>query len=55
MTVNPKIPNLALQKRKLLKETRGVVPRVIERYFVVDDILMTYFSNEGDKTFKKHI
>lgn len=55
MTVHPKNPNFALQKRRMLKQSRGGISRTLERYFVVDDILLTYFNSEKDSNFKKHI
>ena len=54
-TVFPKNPNLALQKRKITKETRGIVSRVIDRYFCIDNEMITYFKKDRDVQFKKHI
>lgn len=47
-TVFPRNPNLSIKKRKILKETRGVISRVIDRYFVIDNELITYFTNDKD-------
>ena len=55
MTIHPKNPHLALNKRRLIKETSGVISRVVERFFVVDDFMLIYFSNENEKNFTKHI
>ena len=55
LTVNPKIPSLALQKRKLIKESRGTIRgRMIERFFVIDNQLIIFFENEGDQDFQKN-
>ena len=56
LTVNPKIPSLALNKRRLLKESRGTAMRgrILERYFVIDNTLITFFENESESDFKKN-
>ena len=54
LTVNPKNPSLALKKRKVIKESRGALKRVIERYFVIDNVLITFFEKESDTDFKKN-
>ncbi len=56
LTVNPKIPSLALNKRRLLKESRGTAlrGRVLERYFVIDNTLITFFEKESDSDFMKN-
>jgi hypothetical protein len=54
LTVFPKNPSLALNKRKMVKESRGTIKRVIERYFVIDNLLITFFENEKDIDYKKN-
>ena len=54
LTVNPKIPSMALKKRKMYKETRGALKRVIERYFAIDSMLITFFEKESSTDFKKN-
>jgi hypothetical protein len=55
LTVNPKINSLALEKRRMLKESRGAIGggRLIERYFVIDNQLIIMFNKEGDQEFQK--
>lgn len=53
-SVDPKITSLALQKRRMLKEGRGTINRLIERYFVIDDFLITFFKSVGDIDIKKN-
>ena len=53
-TVNPKNPSLALNKRKMIKEGRGAIRRLIERWFVIDNQLITFFEKENDIDFKKN-
>jgi len=36
LTVYPRQTSMALQKRKLYKESRGAIARAIERHFVID-------------------
>ena len=48
LTVNPKNSSLALNKRKMYKESRGTIRRVIERHFVIDNMLITFYENERD-------
>jgi hypothetical protein len=45
---------MALEKRRLLKESRGAVKRVIERHFVIDNQLITFFDQSRDIDFKKN-
>jgi hypothetical protein len=54
LTVNPRNMSLALEKRKCYKESRGTVRRIIERYFVIDNQLMTFFEKENDCDFKSN-
>lgn len=54
LTVNPKLPSMALQKRKLYKESRGAFQHVIERYFVIDNTLITFYEKENSTEFKKN-
>ena len=53
-SVDPKIQSLALQKRKIIKESRGGIHRKIERYFVIDDFLITFYKSQGDVEIKKN-
>ena len=53
-SVDPKNPSLALQKRRMIKESRGQLRRDIERWFVIDNFLITFFKREGDQDFKKN-
>lgn len=53
-SVHPRYPNFALTKRKLLKDTRGALGRTLERHFLVDDELLTYYNKDKDSSFKKH-
>ena len=52
--MSPKNPSLALKKRKMVKESRGAIKRSIERYFLIDNLLITFFENERDTDFKKN-
>lgn len=54
LSVNPRIMSLALEKRKCFKESRGAIRRVIERYFVIDNQLITFFENMRDTDFKSN-
>lgn len=54
MTVHPPNQSLALKKRKIIKVSRGTFKRPIERYFVVNKQMITFFEKEGDKDFKKN-
>ena len=54
LTVHPKLPSLALNKRKIYKDSRGAIKRSIERWFVIDNILITFFEHEKDTDFKKN-
>ena len=57
LTVNPKLPSLALNKRRLIKESRSTAlirGRTLERYFVIDNTLITFFEKESDTEFKKN-
>jgi len=53
-TVFPKNPSLALKKHRMIKESRGTMRRIIERYFVIDNLYITFFENEHDTDFKKN-
>ena len=54
-TVFPKNPNLALKKRRVIKESRSLISRQMERFFVIDNEIVTYFKKEADVQFKKHL
>lgn len=54
LTVYPRQTSMALQKRKLYKESRGTMARVLERHFVIDNSLITFFNYAKDANFTKN-
>jgi hypothetical protein len=54
MTCIPKNPSLASVKRKIIKDSRSTIKRQIDRYFVIDNFLITFYKGEFDANFHKN-
>ena len=54
LSVNPPSLNYAIEKRRVVKQSRNIFGKILERYMVLDNELLTYYVKDTDTKFKKN-